>query len=72
MSTNVTEGAIGVLTKELDAHREESYKVIDSLTRALMALDARLDSLETEMDLLTRKLLKTTNTIRKDEEGKEL
>jgi CII-binding regulator of phage lambda lysogenization HflD len=71
MSTNVTEGAIGVLTKELDAHREESYKVIDSLTRALMALDARLDSLETEMDLLARRLVKP-QAVRKDEEGKEL
>lgn len=71
MSNNVTEGAIGVLTKELDAHREESYKVIDSLTRALMALDARLDSLETEVDLLSRKL-RSAAPLRKDEEGKEL
>jgi hypothetical protein len=71
MSTNVTEGAIGVLTKELDAHREESYKVIDSLTRALMALDARLDVLETELDIIAKRL-KDSPPPRKDTEGKEL
>lgn len=71
MSSNITEGAIGVLTKELDAHKEESYKVIDSLTRALMALDARLDSLETEIDLLVRKL-QASAPLRKDDTGKEL
>jgi len=71
MGTTITEGAIGVLTKELDAHKEESYKVIDSLTRALMALDARLDSLETELDIISRKL-RTAAPLRKDEEGKEL
>lgn len=71
MSSNITEGAIGVLTKELDAHKEESYKVIDSLTRALMALDARIDSLETEIDLLVRKL-QASAPLRKDDTGKEL
>lgn len=69
--SNVTEGAIGVLTKELDSHREESYKVIHSLTQALMALDARLDILETEIDLIVRKLGAPAPT-RKDAEGKEL
>lgn len=68
---NLTHDALGIISKELDAHREESYKVIDSLTRALMALDARIDTLETEIDLLVRRL-QSAAAIRMDEEGKEL
>ena len=72
MSTNnVAEGAIGVLTKELDAHKEEAYRVIDSLTRALMAMDARLDILETELDIISKRLRESA-PLRKDTEGKEL
>lgn len=68
---NVTHDALGIISKELDTHREESYRVIDSLTRALMALDARIDTLETEIDLLVRRL-QSAAAIRENEEGKEL
>lgn len=69
---NVTHDALGIISKELDSHKEESYRVIDSLTRALMALDARIDTLETEIDLLVRRLQAAAQATRKDEEGKEL
>ena len=68
---NLTHDALGIISKELDTHREESYRVIDSLTRALMALDARIDTMETEIDLLVKRL-ESAAAIRKNEEGKEL
>ena len=46
----------GILTRDLDKHREETMQVADSLLKALMALDARIDAMETDIDLIVQRL----------------
>lgn len=69
--SSVTEGAVSVLTKELDQTKQEIAQMSEGMLRAMLALDARMDELENALVVLSKR---TNAQIRTGEaaEGKEL
>lgn len=71
--SDITTGAVSVLTKELDQTKQEIAEMSGGMLKAMLALDARIDELEEAIVVLSRKI-NTSAPIRKGEaaEGKEL
>ena len=70
--SDVTQKTLEMLLKENDSMRQDIAGISDSIMRAMLALDARVDELEVALVSVARRLPAAVSALRTDEQGKEL
>jgi hypothetical protein len=70
--SDVAQKTLEMLLKENDSMRQDIAGMSDSMMRAMLALDARVDELEVALVVMARRLPTASSAVRDDEQGKEL
>lgn len=70
--SDVTQKTLEMLLKENDSMRQDIAGISDSIMRAMLALDARVDELEVALVSVARRMPAAVSALRTDEQGKEL
>lgn len=69
---DVTQKTLEMLLKENESMRQDIAGMGDSMIRAMLALDARVDELEVALVSVAKRLPVAASVVRNDEQGKEL
>jgi hypothetical protein len=69
---DVTQKTLEMLLKENESMRQDIAGMGDSMIRAMLALDARVDELEVALVSVAKRLPAAASAVRNDEQGKEL
>lgn len=70
---DVTQKTLEMLLKENESMRQDIAGMGDSMIRAMLALDARVDELEVALVSVAKRLpAAAASVVRNDEQGKEL
>lgn len=69
---DVTQKTLEMLLKENESMRQDIAGMGDSMIRAMLALDARVDELEVALVSVAKRLPAAFSAVRTDEQGKEL
>lgn len=70
--SDVAQKTLEMLLKENDSMRQDIAGMSDSMMRAMLALDSRVDELEVALVVMARRLPAASSAVRDDEQGKEL